>query len=193
MKRYFARSTAAGRRGVPAQRSGGRSGRHPRAGRSKRPAAGRRRATLGWASRRNTAGLGADEATRREYTELMASACGVTAFVQQQLHAGGGFVGGGRSEALETRNAAALRVGAGALRRGVLAPAPARPADGDGRARPRRLPRINGKAPWVTGWGLLDSFILGACGCPKTTTSIAMSRKPATKPPCCPARASRWS
>ena len=47
-------------------------------------------------------GMGADEATRREYTEVMASACGVTAFVQQQLHAGGGFVGGGRSEALKS-------------------------------------------------------------------------------------------
>ena len=45
-------------------------------------------------------GKGADDVTRREYTELMASACGVTAFTQQQLHAGGGFVGGGRSEAL---------------------------------------------------------------------------------------------
>ncbi|MDQ2800563.1 MAG: acyl-CoA/acyl-ACP dehydrogenase, partial [Armatimonadota bacterium] len=28
-------------------------------------------------------GMGADDVTRREYTELMASACGVTAFVQQ--------------------------------------------------------------------------------------------------------------
>ena len=46
-------------------------------------------------------GMGADDAARREYTELMASACGVTAFVQQQLHAGGGFVGGGRSEELK--------------------------------------------------------------------------------------------
>ena len=46
-------------------------------------------------------GMGADDVTRREYTELMASACGVTAFTQQQLHAGGGFVGGGRNEALQ--------------------------------------------------------------------------------------------
>src|ERR671932_642873 len=45
-------------------------------------------------------GKGADDVTRREYTELMASACGVTAFVQQQLHSGGGFVGGGRSDEL---------------------------------------------------------------------------------------------
>ena len=47
-------------------------------------------------------GLGADDAVRREYTELMASACGVTAFTQQHTFMpGAGFVGGGRSNALK--------------------------------------------------------------------------------------------
>ena len=111
-------------------------------------------------------GMGADEATRREYTEIMASACGVTAFVQQQLHAGGGFVGGGRSEAL--RREKLPRFAAGTELCGVAFSQLRRP--GPPMVTAARVPggyQVSGKAPWVTGWGLLDSFILGAVRLPE--------------------------
>ncbi len=106
-------------------------------------------------------GFGADEAARREFTELMASACGVTAFVQQQLHAGGGFVGGGRSESLKTEKLPLFASGRELC--GVAFSHLRRP--GVPMVRAERVPggfQINGTAPWVTGWTLLDSFILGA-------------------------------
>ena len=106
-------------------------------------------------------GFGADDATRREYTELMASACGVTAFVQQQLHAGGGFVGGGQSESLKREKLPLFAAGRELC--GVAFSHLRRP--GTPMVRAERVPggfEISGVAPWVTGWSLLDSFILGA-------------------------------
>jgi len=111
-------------------------------------------------------GMGADDATRREYTELMASACGVTAFTQQQLHAGGGFVGGARSAALKRE--LLPRFASGADLCGVAFSHLRRP--GPPMVRAERVPggyRLTGKAPWVTGWGILDSFILGAVRLPE--------------------------
>ena len=106
-------------------------------------------------------GLGADEPTRREFTELMATACGVTAFVQQQLHAGGGFVGGGRSDALKTD--LLPRFASGEVLCGVAFSHLRRPGPPMVSATPTPGGYlINGTAPWVTGWSLLDSFILGA-------------------------------
>jgi len=110
-------------------------------------------------------GLGADDVARREYTELMASACGVTAFVQQQLHAGGGFVGGGRSEALKREKLP--RFADGTELCGVAFSHLRRP--GPPMVRAERVEggyRVSGVAPWVTGWGILDSFILGAVRVP---------------------------
>ena len=110
-------------------------------------------------------GMGADDVTRREFTELMASACGVTAFTQQQLHAGGGFVGGARSEALKRDKLP--RFASGEERCGVGFSHLRRP--GPPMVRAERVPggyRVHGTAPWVTGWGLLDSFILGAVRVP---------------------------
>ncbi len=111
-------------------------------------------------------GLGADEATRREYTEVMASACGVTAFVQQQLHAGGGFVGGGRSQSLKAEKLP--RFAAGKELCGVAFSHLRRP--GPPMVTAERVDggyTVSGKAPWVTGWSLLDSFILGAVRLPE--------------------------
>lgn len=106
-------------------------------------------------------GMGTDDATRREYTELMASACGVTAFTQQQMHAGGGFVGGGRSDSLKSemlprfaRGETLCGVAFSHLRRPGPPMVTAEPVPGGY--------RISGTAPWVTGWSLLDAFILGA-------------------------------
>ncbi len=106
-------------------------------------------------------GFGADEATRREFTELMASACGVTAFTQQQLHAGGGFVGGGRSESLKREKLPLFASGRELC--GVAFSHLRRP--GPPMVRAARVSggfTLSGTAPWVTGWRLLDSFILGA-------------------------------
>ncbi|MGI4790063.1 MAG: acyl-CoA dehydrogenase family protein [Janthinobacterium lividum] len=111
-------------------------------------------------------GKGADEATRREYTEVMASACGVTAFVQQQLHAGGGFVGGGRSNFLKAEKLPLFASGEEFC--GVAFSHLRRP--GPPMVTAERVPggyKVSGKAPWVTGWGLLDSFILGAVRLPQ--------------------------
>ena len=111
-------------------------------------------------------GIGADDATRREYTELMASACGVTAFTQQQMHAGGGFVGGGRSEAL--RREKLPRFASGQELCGVAFSHLRR--SGPPMVTAERVPggyHVSGKAPWVTGWGILDSFILGAVRLPE--------------------------
>ncbi len=111
-------------------------------------------------------GLGADEPTRREYTEVMASACGVTAFVQQQLHAGGGFVGGGRNPALKSEKLP--RFASGEELCGVAFSHLRRP--GPPMVTAKRIEggyKVSGKAPWVTGWSLLDSFILGAVRLPE--------------------------
>ncbi len=106
-------------------------------------------------------GLGADETTRREFTELMASACGVTAFVQQQMHAGGGFVGNGRSEALKAQMLP--QFASGQTLCGVAFSHLRRPGPPMLHAEP--VPdgyKVNGVAPWVSGWALMDSLILGA-------------------------------
>ncbi len=111
-------------------------------------------------------GMGADDVTRREYTELMASACGVTAFTQQQLHAGGGFVGGARSEALRSEK---LPLFASGQELCGVAFSHLRRA-GPPMVRAERAAggyRVSGTAPWVTGWSLLDSFILGAMRLPE--------------------------
>lgn len=131
-------------------------------------------------------GMGADDVTRREYTELMASACGVTAFVQQQLHAGGGFVGGGQSEELKRKKLPQFAAGqelCGVAFSHLRRPGPpmvsAKPTPGGY--------RVQGKAPWVTGWALLDSFILGAtlpngdhlfCYLPKAGNEAALEPGP---------------
>ncbi len=111
-------------------------------------------------------GMGADDVTRREFTELMASACGVTAFTQQQLHAGGGFVGGGRNQDLRREKLPLFA--SGQERCGVAFSHLRRP--GPPMVRAERAPggyRVSGTAPWVTGWGVMDSFILGAMRLPE--------------------------
>jgi len=106
-------------------------------------------------------GFGAGDAARREYAELIASACGVTAFTQQQLHSGGGFFGGAqdqeaRAEMLPKFAAGELLCGVGFshLRRPGPPMVTARKVDGG--------VIVSGSAPWVTGWSILDGFVLGA-------------------------------
>lgn len=106
-------------------------------------------------------GFGADEATRREYTERVASACGATAFTQQQLHSGGGFFGGARD--MDAREEMLPRFASGELLCGVAFGHLRRP--GPPMVVAQKVSdgvRVSGKAPWVTGWSLLDGFVLGA-------------------------------
>jgi len=105
-------------------------------------------------------GLGADEATRHEYAEILASACGVTAFTQQQLQTGIKFVVEAENEALKRELLPALAAGRlrcgvalSHLRRAGMPMVKAERVDGGY--------RVNGIIPWITGWALLDGFVLG--------------------------------
>ncbi|MBV9848847.1 MAG: acyl-CoA/acyl-ACP dehydrogenase [Armatimonadetes bacterium] len=106
-------------------------------------------------------GLGADEVTRHEFTEILASACGVTAFTQQQLQTGIKFVVEAANELLKRELLPVLA--AGRLRCGIAlsqlrraGPPPLRAEQAPGGYR------LNGVIPWITGWSLLDGFVLGA-------------------------------
>ena len=115
-------------------------------------------------------GLGADEMTRREYTEVMAAACGVTAFVQQQLHAGGGFVGGGRNQALKSEKLPRF-------------------ASGDELCGVAFSHLRRSGPPMVTAERTSGTrLFLVRCACPRTIISTFTCRKPAMKPRCCLAR-----
>jgi len=110
---------------------------------------------------REYGGMGADDSTKSEYAELIASACGVTAFTQQQLHAGGRYLGESPSAALKLEHLPKFASGDELC--GVAFSHLRRP--GPPMVRAERVSggyHLSGKAPWVTGWGLLDSFILAA-------------------------------
>jgi len=106
-------------------------------------------------------GLEADEVTRHDYTEILAAACGVTAFTQQQLQMGIKFVIEADNRALKAELLPALTTGRlhcgialSHLRRSGSPCVTA--ALGEGGYH------LNGVIPWITGWGLLDGFVLGA-------------------------------
>lgn len=106
-------------------------------------------------------GLGADETTRHEYAEILASACGVTAFTQQQLQTGIRFVVEAENEALKRELLPALAEGR--LHCGIALSHLRRA--GTPLVRAERAAggyRVNGVIPWITGWALLDGFVLGA-------------------------------
>ena len=106
-------------------------------------------------------GLGTDETTRHEYAEILASACGVTAFTQQQLQTGVKWVTEAENEALKGELLPALA--AGSLRCGIALSHLRR--GGTPLVRAEQVAggyTLNGVIPWITGWGLLDGFVLGA-------------------------------
>lgn len=106
-------------------------------------------------------GLGADETTRHEYAEILASACGVTAFTQQQLQTGMKLVGEADDPALKRELLPALA--AGHLRCGVALSHLRR--NGTPLVRAEKSPggyTLHGNIPWITGWAMLDGFALGA-------------------------------
>ena len=109
-------------------------------------------------------GLNLSEPERRDATERIAAACGATAFAQNQLHAGGGFVSGASDEQVKQELLPLLANGSllcgvafAHLRRPGTPLVTAMPLDDESGSF-----IINGSAPWISVWGLLDAFILGA-------------------------------
>ncbi len=109
-------------------------------------------------------GLSLTEAERRDAVEQIAAACGATAFAQNQLHAGGAFVSGASDEQVKQELLPVLANGSllcgvafAHLRRSGKPVVTAAPLDDDSGGF-----LINGAAPWISVWGLLDAFILGA-------------------------------
>ncbi len=109
-------------------------------------------------------GLSLTEAERRDAVERIAAACGATAFAQNQLHAGGAFVSGASDEQVKQELLPVLANGSllcgvafAHLRRAGKPVVTAAPLDDDSGGF-----LINGAAPWISVWGLLDAFILGA-------------------------------
>ena len=116
---------------------------------------------LGSSIPRSYGGLDLSSEAKRETLKLISAACGVTAFTQQQLHAGGNFVTRCTDEELRSellplfaRGENICGVGFSHLRRlgppKVLA------------VRTAKGFTINGALPWISAWSMLDSFILGA-------------------------------
>jgi alkylation response protein AidB-like acyl-CoA dehydrogenase len=105
-------------------------------------------------------GLGLSGFVSAECHELIAGACGVTAFTQQQLHSGGGYVG--QSDDDELKRELLPKFAGGELLCGIAFSHLRRP--GPPMVTVNAVDGgyvINGEAPWVTGWRFLDSFALG--------------------------------
>lgn len=105
-------------------------------------------------------GLGADHAGARPVLEAVAGGCGATAFVWAQHHGAVRRVAGGDGPARERwlprlcDGSVLAGIGFAYLRR------PGAPA-----VRATRTPggwRIDGEAPWITGWGLIDALVVMA-------------------------------
>jgi alkylation response protein AidB-like acyl-CoA dehydrogenase len=105
-------------------------------------------------------GLGADHAGARPVLEAVAGGCGATAFVWAQHHGAVRRVAGGDGPAREgwlprlCDGSTLAGIGFAYLRR------PGPPA-----VRATRTTggwRIDGEAPWITGWGLIDALVVMA-------------------------------
>ena len=105
-------------------------------------------------------GLGADHAAARPVLEAVAGACGATAFVWAQHHGAVRRVAGGDGPA---RDRWLPRLCDGSTLGGIGFAYLRRP--GPPTVRATRTPdgwRIDGEAPWITGWGLIDALVVMA-------------------------------
>ena len=116
---------------------------------------------LGIGAPRRFGGLDASGATQREYTQILASYCGVTTFVQAQHHGPCRMIAAGPNERLKelllpdlTRGKRMCGISFAHLRRPGPPVLSAMPVAGGY--------RLNGIAPWVTGWGLMNQVVFGA-------------------------------
>ncbi|HEX5324177.1 MAG TPA: acyl-CoA dehydrogenase family protein [Capsulimonadaceae bacterium] len=106
-------------------------------------------------------GFDADEATRHEYTEILASACGVTAFTQHQLQTAALHISLSPNESL--KGGVLPEIAAGRTLCGVALSHLRRAGDCCLSAEPAEGGYlVNGTIPWISGWGLIDSFVFGA-------------------------------
>ena len=107
-----------------------------------------------------TGGLGATHAEARAVFEAVAGGCGATAFVWAQHHGAVRRVAGGEGAA---RDAWLPRLCDGSTLAGIGFAYLRRPGPAVVRATPTRSGwRIDGEAPWITGWGLIDALVLMA-------------------------------
>jgi len=116
---------------------------------------------LGLALPREFGGLAASGETQREYTEILASYCGVTTFTQAQHHGPSRMIANGPNAELKRHLLPDLAAGRklcaisfAHLRRPGPPVLTATPVPGGY--------RLNGTAPWVTGWGLMRQVVFGA-------------------------------
>ena len=116
---------------------------------------------LGIGAPRQFGGMEASGAVQREVTRILASYCGVTTFIQAQHHGPCRMIASGPNEALKHQLLPDLVSGrkmCGISFAHLRRPGPpvlrAIPEDGGF--------RLNGAAPWVTGWGLMNQVVFGA-------------------------------
>ena len=106
-------------------------------------------------------GLNASGDMQRKYTQILASYCGVTAFIQAQHHGPSRMIANGPNEALKqallpdlASGKAMCAISFAHLRRPGPPTLAADPTPGGY--------RLNGTAPYVTGWGLMKQVVFGA-------------------------------
>ncbi len=106
-------------------------------------------------------GMNASGAVQREYNEILASYCGVTTFVQAQHHGPSRMILSCPNDSLKRRLLPELATGSmlcavsfAHLRRPGPPVLTASLVEGG--------VRLNGIAPWVTGWGIMNQVVFGA-------------------------------
>lgn len=116
---------------------------------------------LGLTLPRAWGGLGGNSETQRRCSRILASYCGVTTFVQAQHHSPSRMIANCENDALKQRLLPDLASGTklcaisfAHLRRPGLPVMRAEPS--------AKGLRLNGVAPWVTGWGLMRQVVVGA-------------------------------
>lgn len=106
-------------------------------------------------------GLAASGETQREVTETLASYCGVTTFTQAQHHGPSRMILGSPNETM--KRCLLPELAAGRRMCAISFAHLRRPGPPVLRAEPTEGGyRLNGIAPWVTGWGLMDQGVFGA-------------------------------
>ena len=116
---------------------------------------------LGLAIPKEYGGLDANGATQRKFTQLLASYCGVTTFTQAQHHGPSRMIANGPNEELKRRLLPELA--SGRKMSGISFAHLRRPGPPVLRAEPVAGGwRLQGTAPWVTGWGLISQVAFGA-------------------------------
>ena len=119
-------------------------------------------------------GLGATHAEARPVFEAVAGGCGATAFVWAQHHGSVRRVAGGDGP---SREAWLPRLCDGSTLAGIGFAYLRRPGPAAIRATVTRSGwRIDGEAPWITGWGLIGALILMARADDGAVVTVAVDR-----------------